>query len=71
MKKLLITLFVMILSLPVFAGGKLKPNFDSVIRESGVDRATISVSIKDLETGKVVYSLNDKILSNPASVQKL
>ena len=72
MKKLLITFLFVIITLPAFAGGKvLKPNFDSVIRESGVDKATISVSIKNLETGKIVYALNDKILSNPASVQKL
>jgi D-alanyl-D-alanine carboxypeptidase/D-alanyl-D-alanine-endopeptidase (penicillin-binding protein 4) len=71
MKKIIV-LFVSFLLITggVFAK-TAKVDFDSVIKNSDVDRNSISISIKDINSGKTVYSLNDKILRNPASVQKL
>lgn len=49
----------------------IKKDFESVINEFGVDKDSLAVSIKNAENGKVIYSLNDKMLMNPASVQKV
>ena len=71
--------FLVILSLILFsvlaveakANKNINANFESVIQESGVEKNVIAVSIRDLNSGKVVYQLNEKILMHPASVQKL
>ena len=65
---LLITFFTIFISVEAKT---VKKDFSTVVNESGVDIESISVSIKNLDNGKVVYSLNDKMLMNPASVQKL
>ncbi len=70
MKRILILLMIFMLGLSVNAKGA-KRDFSSVINESGIDKNSIAVSIKDLNTGKPVYQLNEKILMHPASVQKL
>ena len=44
---------------------------DKVISKSTVKRGTISVSVKNLSTGEVVYDLNSDKLVPPASTQKL
>ena len=49
----------------------VKKDFSTVINDSGVDIESIAVSIKNAENGKVIYALNDKMLMNPASVQKV
>ncbi len=48
----------------------VKSDFSSVLKESGVDTESIAISIKS-NSGKTVYSLNEKILMSPASVQKV
>lgn len=53
------------------AYAKSSGNFSSVINESGVEKNSIAISIKELGSGKPVYELNEKILMHPASVQKL
>ena len=70
MKKILVLILAMFLGLSVNAKSA-KRDFSSVINESGVEKNAISVSIKDLNTGKPVYELNEKILMHPASVQKM
>lgn len=73
MKKLL-TLFLLILILSInsaYAVKQMKRDFNSVINESDVERNSIAISIKDLNTGKPVYELNEKILMHPASIQKV
>lgn len=45
--------------------------FSKVIAKSGIPKGNISVSIKDVKTGKVVYELNPDKLVPPASTQKL
>ena len=70
MKKILaaILMFLCVLS----ADAKVvKRDINTVISESGIPKESISVSVKNLSTGKTVYRLNDKILTHPASVQKI
>jgi len=72
MKKLLtIVLAIFMLAGTAQAKQAVKSDFSGVIKESGVDTDSVSISIKSTENGKVVYSLNDKMLMNPASVQKV
>ena len=71
MKKLVSLLCVLfVLTLTTYAKTE-KGDFAGIIRESGISRDSITVSIKDTKNGKTVYSLNDKIMMNPASVQKV
>ncbi len=70
MKKLLavILMFLCVLS----ADAKVvKRDINTIISESGIPRESISVSVKNVSTGKSVYQLNEKILTHPASVQKI
>ena len=70
MKKILTLLMMLFLCTQVNAKA-VKRDFSSVINESGVEKNAIAISIKDLNSGKPVYELNEKILMHPASVQKL
>lgn len=71
MKKILSIVFIMLFFALNAQAKAVKKDFSTVISDSGVDIESIAVSIKNAETGKVVYSLNDKMLMNPASVQKV
>lgn len=72
MKKVLTVLFLLVfLTLSVQAKPAKNGGFSSVIKSSGVNQDRVYISIKDAETGKVVYSKNDNKLVNPASVQKI
>ena len=71
MKKILAILMFFVLTLGVNAKTVVKRDFSSVINESGIEKNAISVSIRDLNTGKTVYELNEKMLMHPASVQKM
>lgn len=72
MKKFaLIVMAMFLFVLNVQAAKHVKSDFLSVIKDSGVDTESIAVSIKSAEGGKAVYSLNNKMLMNPASVQKV
>ena len=70
MKKLLTIITMLALTLSVNAKA-VKRDFSSVINESGIEKNAISVSIRDLNSGKPVYELNEKMLMHPASVQKV
>lgn len=70
MKKFFALLTVFFMALGVNAKGAPKCDFNSIINDSGVEKNSIAVSIKDLNNGKAVYELNEKILMHPASVQK-
>ena len=70
MKKVLAILMLFFLCTAVNAKA-VKHDFSSVINESEIDKNSIAISIKDLNTGKPVYELNEKILMHPASVQKM
>lgn len=71
MKKVLLTFLVMLAFILNVQAKAVKKDFSTVIDESGVDVESIAVSIKNSDNGKIVYSLNDKMLMNPASVQKV
>ena len=64
-----ISLFMLTTNFSLAKG--VKRDFSSVINESGVEKNSISVSIKDLNTGKAVYELNEKLLMHPGSIQKI
>ena len=70
MKKILFTLFSIILftqSVHAMDSGL----FNKDIHRSGIHKGAVSVSIKDLDTGKSVAELNSEIPTSPASTQKL
>lgn len=71
MKKILLTLFLMLAFVLNVQAKAVKKDFSTVINDSGVDIESIAVSIKSADNGKIIYSLNDKMLMNPASVQKV
>ena len=80
MKKIIAIMLVFFATLGINVGANaatrnkvpnVKGDFNSVINESGVEKNSIAISIRDLNTGKPVYELNEKILMHPASVQKL
>ncbi len=71
MKKIL-SLMLLLLMFNINTEAKsLKSDFKSIIKESKISQNSISISIKNVDSGKVVYSINDKILVHPASVQKM
>ena len=54
MKKILTILMMFALTLGVNAKNTVKRDFSSVINESGIEKNAISVSIRDLNSGKPV-----------------
>ena len=54
----------------VFAND-IKQAVNTAISNSSVSKGSISVSIKDVNTGKTVYELNPKMPTPPASIQKI
>lgn len=70
MKKILgILVFVMFcLSQTVVQAAE---SIDKVIKSSPINKGAIAVSVKDLNSGKVLYSHNSNSPVNPASTQKL
>ena len=71
MKKLLLAFLTIFVCINLVSAKSVKTDFATVIKDSDVDIESIAVSIKDADSGKVIYSLNDKMLMNPASVQKV
>lgn len=70
MKKILFTLF----SIIIFAqcvNAMDSGIFNKDIHRSGIHKGAVSISIKDLNTGKTVSELNSEIPTSPASTQKL
>lgn len=71
MKKLL-TLILFLFILCINADAKsLHRSFDSLIKESQISGNSVAISVKKVDTGKVVYSQNEHVLMHPASVQKV
>ncbi len=67
--------FLCVLSLFIFGNFFLTAcavdDIKTVLAESSIKKDTISISIKDTETGKTVYELNEHRLVSPASTQKI
>ena len=70
MKKIFLTLVIMILCALNIQAKSVQKEFAEIIVDSGIRKESISVSFRDINTGRVVYALNCKILMNPASIQK-
>lgn len=56
-------------SVTTFAG--MRSDISNVISKSGINRSSLSVSIKNAYTGKAVYELNPTMPVSPASNQKI
>lgn len=69
--KNLIKLFTFVFLLGFINNTAYSNPIDKVINNSRINRDAISVSVKDVNTGKIVYKLNDKQSSIPASTLKL
>lgn len=72
MKKFL-TLFILLMfgfNTNVFAND-IKQAVNTAISNSSISKGAISVSIKNVNTGKTVYELNPKMPTPPASIQKI
>lgn len=70
MKKLakIILTIMLIFNIPNFACAN---SIGRTISQSGINKGAVSVSVKDVHTGKTVYSLNDKQPKSPASTLKI
>lgn len=68
MKKLLITFLTLLAGVSVQAK---EFSINKAINESGINKAAISVSVKNLESGKLLYELNPQTPHNPASTLKV
>ena len=71
MKKLLSVLFLLFFLTHSVQARASKSGLAAVINNSGVNQNNFSVSIKDIQSGKVIYETNSKKLMSPASVQKI
>lgn len=71
MNKLKTLLLVLVLFL-LGADCTQASNIENIIKKSDIDKtATVAVSVKDANTGKVIYEYNANKFMNPASVQKI
>ena len=71
MKKLLVVLIsFLLISVPAESKSP-KGMINSTLDESGIPRSSIAISIKNVDTGKPVYEMNENMLMHPASVQKI
>ena len=71
MKKLLILVFLLFVMCTATQAKSLHKSFDSLINDSSISKNSIAISIKNIDTGKVVYQRNQHLLMHPASVQKI
>ena len=46
-------------------------SINEALKESNINESAVSISVKDIQTGKKVYHLNDKQPMNPASTLKV
>ena len=70
MKKILTVLFV-IISLFTIQANTYAASIDKTISASGINKGAVSVSVKDVKTGKTVYKLNENQPNMPASTLKM
>lgn len=70
MKKCLCVLGIMLAG-ALFSQTFAVENINKVISSSNIKKGTISISVKDIQTGESVYSLHSDRLISPASTQKI
>ena len=67
--------FLCILGLIIFGNFSLNAfavdNINKVLSDSNIKKDTVSISVKNIESGKSVYELNEHRLISPASTQKI
>ena len=66
--KILCTVLILLLAAQNIT---LSAQIDRTVSSSGINKSAVSVSVKDIDTGKTVYRLNDKTPNMPASTLKL
>ena len=66
-KGLILTVFLAVLT-QKFA---IADSIDRTIFQSGINKSAVSISVKNADSGKIVYKLNDKQPKNPASTLKI
>ena len=71
MKKILALILVLFMFNLCTEAKSLKKSINSIIKESNISQNSIAISVKNIQTGKVVYEQNENILMHPASVQKI
>jgi len=70
MKKLVLSFLTVLLCTLNIQAKSIKHDIVNTINDFGVRKESVAISVKDVKSGKIVYALNDKIMMNPASVQK-
>lgn len=70
MKKIL-TVLLALISLIAIQVKTDAASIDRTISSSGINKSAVSVSVKDVKTGKTVYRLNEKQPNMPASTLKM
>ena len=71
MKKLMITLVVMVLNIGIASAKNLPNAFDNAFSETGISKHAVSISVQDIDKPKKVYQINSEKPMMPASTQKL
>ena len=71
MKKILVSVLSFFLASTTIAQASLRSDINNVIIKSGINRGSISVSVKHAYTGKTVYELNPRMPVSPASNMKI
>ena len=67
LNKILLTLILLL----TFQIASFTAEIDRTISKSGINKGAVSISVKDIQTGNTVYSLNDKQPVMPASTLKI
>lgn len=67
MKKLILAALLLLIT----AQQSFADSIDKTISKSGINKGAIAVSVKEIKTGKTIYSLNDTKPSVPASTLKM
>ena len=70
MKKLFILILCLFILCVNAEAKSLHKSFNALISESDISNNSIAISVKNAETGKVIYQQNAHVLMHPASVQK-
>ena len=70
MKKV-VSIFALMTALAITLPVSAAESINKIISNSNISKGAVSVSVKDVNTGKTVFKLNEDRPVNPASTQKL
>ncbi|MBQ7125496.1 D-alanyl-D-alanine carboxypeptidase/D-alanyl-D-alanine-endopeptidase [bacterium] len=73
MRKIFLILFLVLLicTCNITSAKTTNNSIENIISNSRIDMSQIAISVKDADSGKVVYAINESMLIPPASVQKM